>query len=187
MFVSILDFPEDFHTVVFSRLHRILCGLNQKIQAEIDSLQLQINEHLSSSTSEPTASIDLEKIRTTLNQWIDFSTPILADALIDQFILQVVVIDDNTFNWTLDLTHGTNSTQNLRMSPSQIALQLYRDKQHTSFTDTQIDTVLSHHITNPQELFSFTITADDAAAYCKSIGLKFFRKKWTDKKVIISI
>ena len=27
MFVSILDFPEDFHTVVFSRLHRILCGL----------------------------------------------------------------------------------------------------------------------------------------------------------------
>ncbi len=33
----------------------------------------------------------------------------------------------------------------------------------------------------------FIVSADEAAAYCQSIGMKFFRKKWHDKKVIVSI
>lgn len=141
---------------------------NKKLQEEIDALQIQISEQQSSCTSEATTGIDFEKIRTTLNQWIDFSRPTIADALIEQFIRQVVVIDDNTFNWTLDLTHKTVPDQTFHMVPD-------------------IDIMLSNHVADPQELLSLTITKDDAAAYCKSIGMKFFAKKWNDKTVIISI
>lgn len=34
---------------------------------------------------------------------------------------------------------------------------------------------------------TITITKEDARAYCRSIGMKFFEKKWQDKTVIISI
>ena len=42
-------------------------------------------------------------------------------------------------------------------------------------------------ITKPQTLFHFCITEADAEEYCHAIGMKFFRKKWKDKTVIISI
>ena len=122
--------------------------------------------------------IDLAQIRKTLEQWIDLSGPVVSDALIEQFILQVIVVDDNTFNWTLDLSDGTD----LWLTPSQLAQKRYYEALRG-----EEDTSLDPHLKAPKELLTLTITAEDAAAYCKAIGLKFFPKKWQDKTVIISI
>lgn len=86
----------------------------------------------------------------------------------------------DTFNWTLDLT-APSQAQTKRMKPSEIALLQYREKQ------TGRDSHLDSRITNPQTLLHFCITEADAEEYCHAIGMKFFRKKWKDKTVIISI
>lgn len=46
--------------------------------------------------------------------------------------------------------------------------------------------MLRSHIMVPHELFSFIVSADEAAAYYQSIGMQFFWKKWYDKKIIVS-
>ena len=117
-----------------------------------------------------------------MNQWIDLSTPVIPEAVIDQFILQVVVVDNDTFNWTLDFSSDMpDSAKHLR--PSEIAWQTY----HAQRTSTPIDTVLNHHISDPQTLLTLTVTEQEAQEYCHSIGMKFFAKKWHDKTIIISI
>lgn len=105
------------------------------------------------------------------------------NALIDEFVLQAVELDDNTFNFTLNLDARRDSHPNF--TASQIALQSYREK---NFPDAPscIDCALTDHILNPKELLRFTITREMAAAYCKEIGLKFFGKKWHDKTVMIT-
>lgn len=65
--------------------------------------------------------------------------------------------------------------------PSEIALLQYREKQ------TGCDSQLDSRITDPQMLLSFSITEAEAEEDCHAIGMKFFRKKWEDKAVIISI
>lgn len=154
------------------------------IRSDISILELQIKDLRTTADQQSAAfSLDFARIRETLDCWIDFSGPTISDALIDQFILQVVLIDDNTFNWTLDLSSDKGEE---RSTASQIALDLYR-QQKSAASGVPMDSMLSNHITDPHELFSFTISAEEAAAYCKSIGMKFFRKKWHDKKVIVSI
>lgn len=154
------------------------------IRSDISTLELQIKDLRTTADQQSAAfSLDFARIRQTLGRWIDFSGPTISDALIDQFILQVVSIDDNTFNWTLDLSSDKGEE---RPTASQIALDLYRQQKSTG-AGAPVDSMLSNHITDPHELFSFTISAEEAAAYCKSIGMKFFRKKWHDKKVIVSI
>ena len=49
------------------------------------------------------------------------------------------------------------------------------------------DTRLNPSISDPKEIFSFTVTEADARAYCERIGIRFFAKRWQDKQVIISI
>lgn len=154
------------------------------IRSDISTLELHIKDLRTTANQQSAAfSLDFARIRETLDRWIDFSGPTISDALIDQFILQVVLIDDDTFNWTLDLSSDKGEE---RPTASQIALDLYRQQKSAS-SGVPMDSMLSNHITDPHELFSFTISAEEAAAYCKSIGMKFFRKKWHDKKVIVSI
>lgn len=154
------------------------------IRSDISTLELHIKDLRTTADQQSAAfSLDFARIRETLDRWIDFSGPTISDALIDQFILQVVLIDDDTFNWTLDLSSDKGEE---RPTASQIALDLYRQQKSAS-SGVPMDSMLSNHITDPHELFSFTISAEEAAAYCKSIGMKFFRKKWHDKKIIVSI
>ena len=154
---------------------------SQQLHDELEHLEQQIQD-LSNRDTAADPIVDLKKIQPILNQWIDLSTPVISDALIDQFILQVVVVNDNTFNWTLDFsTDIPEAVRNL--PPSEIARQSY----HAQRTDTPIDSVLNRHITNPQTLFTFTITEQEAREYCQSIGMKFFAKKWQDKTIIVSI
>ena len=154
---------------------------SQQLHDEVEHLEQQIQD-LSNRDNAAEPIIDLKQIKSILDQWIDLSAPVIPDALIDQFILQVVVVDDNTFNWTLDFS--TDIPDAVRdLHPSQIAWQAY----HAQRTDTPIDSVLNRHITNPQALFTFTVTEQEARGYCQSIGMKFFAKKWQDKTVIISI
>ena len=154
---------------------------SQQFHDELEHLEQQIQD-LSNRDTAADPIIDLKKIQSILNQWIDLSAPVIPDDLIDQFILQVVVVDDNTFNWTLDFSMDIpEAVRNL--PPSEIARQSY----HAQRTDTPIDSVLNRHITNPQTLFTFTISNQEAREYCQSIGMKFFAKKWQDKTVIISI
>ena len=153
---------------------------NQKIETELVTLKAQLDDLEQTERSKNVSEIDIKAIQNTLNCWVDTSLPSIPEELIDEFVLQVVVIDDQTFNWTLDLT-APDSSQTKRMKPSEIALLQYREKQ------TGRDSRLDSRITNPQTLCSFSITAEEAEAYCHTIGMKFFRKKWEDKTVIISI
>lgn len=153
---------------------------NQKIETELVTLKAQLDDLEQTERSKNVSEIDIKAIQNTLNCWVDTSLPSIPEELIDEFVLQVVVIDDQTFNWTLDLT-APDSSQTRRMKPSEIALLQYREKQ------TGRDSRLDSRITNPQTLCSFSITAEEAEAYCHTIGMKFFRKKWEDKTVIISI
>lgn len=154
------------------------------IRNEISVLELQIKDlHMTAEQQSTAFSLDFARIRETLDRWIDFSGPTISDALIEQFILQVVLIDDDTFNWTLDLS---SDKKEKLPTASQIALDLYRQQQGAS-PSVPMDSMLRSHIMDPHELFSFIVSADEAAAYCQSIGMKFFRKKWHDKKVIVSI
>ena len=152
------------------------------LKEEIQQLQAQI-ELLSSQTRSQKLGIDMEEIRSTLEQWIDLSAPTVSDPIIDQFILQVVVIDDNTYNYTLDL--APQIQKNGRLRPSEIALKMYHHTRNSA--EYPIDTKLARHILDPQDVCSFSIDAHEAEAYCKQIGMRFFEKKWTDKRVIISV
>ena len=159
---------------------------NERYRNEIQSLELQISDLKTNVTDKcQNPAFDMDTIKTTLDRWIDFSEATIPDALIDQFILQVIVVDDNTFNWTLDL-FDSGSTQ--RIIPSQIAWYTYWDTQRKRENpDTPIDISLSGHITNPKTLFSFTIDKEEAAAYCQKIGMKFFASKWKNKTIIVSM
>ena len=160
---------------------------NQKLQEAAEHLKVQIRD-LESMQKEPSLPIlDLEQIRATLEQWMDLSAPTVPDALIDQFILQVVLVDDDTFNWTLDLSHPSGPFPLKRMTPSEIALALYRREHAQAEASPEEDTLLERYVSQPKELFTFQITAREAKAYCQSIGMRFFEAKWHDKTVIVSI
>lgn len=152
---------------------------NQELRQEMDALASQINDIQTQKEETKPPALDIEQIRQTLSRWVDFSGPVISEELVDQFVLQVVVVDDNTYNWTLDISADGKK----RLRPSETALQTSRAEQQ----EIPIDTVLSKHVADPQALFSFTIGKEEAAAYCRSIGMKFFAKKWADKRVIISI
>ena len=151
---------------------------NQQLQQEIVALEQQLAD-LDNSPVEKASPINMDKIKAILNQWVDLADPVIPDALIEQFILQVVVRDDNTFNWTLNLEKDPTG----RIPPREIA----RRSDYEQRSDGNIDTMLSRHITDPQTILAIRITEEQARDYCKRIGQKFFAKKWTDKTLIISI
>lgn len=158
---------------------------NQKIQAEIHQLQERIDD-LAKASACPSLGLDMAEIKRTLNRWVDFSGPTISEELIDQFILQVVVVDEDTFNWTLDLS--SHSAGERRPRPSEIALQQYRERHSSLDSDSApVDTILSRHIIDPQTILSIQVTREEAETYCHSIGMKFFGKKWRDKTILISI
>lgn len=152
------------------------------VKEEIQQLQAQV-ELLEGQSQPQKSRIDMDEIRATLEQWIDLSAPSISDAIIDQFILQVVVIDDNTYNYTLDL--APQIEKSLRMTPSEIALRMYHHNRNAAAYP--IDTKLARHILAPQDIYSFSVDAHEAEAYCKEIGMRFFARKWSDKRVIISV
>lgn len=76
----------------------------QRYTEQFEKLKQQIQD-LETSGKDDASGIDIKRIEATLNQWIDLSAPVIPEAVIDQFILQVVRgwIND-TFNWTLDFS-----------------------------------------------------------------------------------
>ena len=61
------------------------------MQNEIRVLELHIkNLHMTAEQQSAAFSLDFVRIRETLDRWIDFSGPTISDALIEQFILQVI-------------------------------------------------------------------------------------------------
>lgn len=151
---------------------------NSRLQTNIRQIDSQIDELTSASTQVPT--LDMKMIRETLDQWVDLSSPVVSESLVDQFILQVVITEKNTFNFTLDTSAASNEK---KLMPSDVATRKHIEK----VSNGRIDTGLSKHILDPQEIFSFQVTQADAKAYCEKIGMRFFAKKWENKKVIISI
>lgn len=151
---------------------------NQMLQKDIDALEQQLIDANASAESAESP-INMEKIKITLNQWMDLSGPVIPDALIEQYILQVVVEDTDVFNWTLNLDCSAAKM----IPPSEIARRQY----HEQRTNGAIDAMLSKHITNPQTVWEMVITEEQAREYCKKIGQRFFAKKWTDKTVHVSI
>lgn len=151
---------------------------NQKLQQDIDALEQQLAD-ANTPKENAESPINMEKIKATLNQWLDLSGPVIPDALIEQYILQVVVEETNVFNWTLNLDFPSAG----KIPPSEIARRQYHEKR----TEGAIDSMLSRHITNPQTVWGMLITEDHAREYCRLIGQRFFAKKWTNKMLYVSI
>ena len=76
---------------------------NQEIQQEMDALASQINDIQTQKEETKSSVLDIEQIRQTLSQWVDFSGPVISEELVDQFVLQVVAADDNTYNFFLPI------------------------------------------------------------------------------------
>ena len=151
---------------------------NQRLQLEMDGLEKQLSD-LDSGVGNPELPIDMEKIKATLNRWVDLSEPVIPDALIEQNIRQVVVEGPNVFNWTLNLDCGTTGL--IRVGESAWSQEY---KRHTNGA---IDAMLSKHIAEPQKVWGILVTEDHAREYCKLIGQRFFAKKWTDLVLYVSI
>lgn len=148
---------------------------NQRLQLELDALEKQLSD-LDSGTGSPESPIDMERIKATLNRWVDLSEPVIPDAMIEQHIRQVVVEGPNVFNWTLNLDFCTTGL--IRSGEAS------GKKQHAN---TAVDVRLSKQIPEPQKVWGILVTEDHAREYCKLIGQRFFAKKWTDKMLYVSI
>ena len=136
-----------------------------RLQDELEATQHQL-DMLRSDGIPAGPVLDIKAIRNTLEQWVDLSVPAVADELIDRFIRRVDVLNDTTYRWQMDLT-----------APEKQA------PLDAPFADILPPAPESE----PQELFRFQVTTDDAAAYCAEIHMRFFRSKWKDKTVIITL
>lgn len=160
---------------------------NNRLQQELAQLECQISDLQRVDWQKKTTMLDIESIRHTLERWVDFSGPTIDESVIDEFILQVVEVDNDTFNWTLNL-EAPEVEADTKLTPSQIALKVYREHvKGNPAKEDHLDAVLSTHITNPQTVLTITVTKEDAEQYCHSIGMRFFAKKWCDKTIIISV
>lgn len=142
------------------------------IQMKIQDMELPLKTH-----TDP--NIDLSRIRRTLSSWLDVDTPNVPDNLIEQFVRKVTVVDDNTFCWILNFP-----------CPSFKTCEEEKYSDFASFGSCQnpcssLDADSNNAKIRP--MFSFTITKDDARAYCRLIDMKFIGKRWTDKKIILAI
>lgn len=90
----------------------------------------------------------------------------MANELIDRFVRRVDVLDSETYRWQLDITEP------MREAPLDAPLT---------------DVLPPVPEAEPQEILRLQVTADDAAAYCAEVHIRFFRAKWTDKIILITI
>lgn len=131
-----------------------------KADAELETLRAQLSD-LESEALKPRKSIDLRKLSKTVNAWIAIGGTSVPDALIDQLIRRITILDKTTQRWLLDLTKpqrkGIKSDNGV-------------EKEH-----------------EPQDIFTLSITAEDAVAYCEAKGQRFFRSKWRDLNIILAI
>ena len=136
-----------------------------RLQVELEETQRQLDILQSEGASaEPT--LDISAIQATLERWVDLSGATVADELIDRFIRRVDVLDNETYRWQLDLTEP------VREAP----------------LDAPLAGILPPvPEAEPQEILRLQVTADDAAAYCAEVHIRFFRAKWTDKIILITI
>lgn len=139
----------------------------EEMNTKIASLQMKIQDFESTLPIPDSPNIDLSRIKRILNSWLDADAANVPNDLIEQFVQQVIVMDDNTFYWILNFPFPLSAS--LRSNPKPHALL---------GTD--------YESAKPKPLFSFTVTKDDARAYCRLIGMKFIGKKWTDKKIILA-
>ena len=136
-----------------------------RLQVELEETQRQL-DILQSERATPEPALDISVIKATLERWVDLSGPTVADELVDRFIRRVDVLDNETYRWQLDLTGPA------REAP----------------LDAPLDGILPPvPEAEPQEILRLQVTADDAAAYCTEARMRFFRSKWKDKVVIITI
>lgn len=136
-----------------------------RLQAELDETQRQL-DMLQSEGTDPKPVLDIRAIQATLEQWVDLSGATVANELIDRFVRRVDVLDSETYRWQLDITEP------MREAPLDAPLT---------------DILPPVPEAEPQEILRLQVTADDAAAYCAEVHIRFFRAKWTDKIILITI
>lgn len=136
-----------------------------RLREEMETTQHQLNQ-LQAETASACPALDIRAIRSTLEQWVDLSGPVVADELVDRFIRRVDVLSSTVYRWQMDLT------------PPKAQAPL----------DAPLADILPPAAEpEPRELFRFQVTADDAASYCEERHMRFFRSKWQDKTVIITV
>ena len=136
-----------------------------RLQVELEETQRQL-DLLQSEGTDPKPALDISAIKATLEHWVDLTGSTVADELIDRFIRRVDVLDNETYCWQLDLTGP------VREAPLDVPLD---------------DILPPVPEMEPQEILRLQVTADDAANYCAEAHMRFFRSKWKDKVVIITI
>ena len=76
--------------------------LREGIDNEIDMINKSLENNNSSKSSDDDLKID--KIKSTINEIVDLNNSIVDHKLINNFVTSVVPIDDNTFEWYLNLS-----------------------------------------------------------------------------------
>ena len=74
--------------------------LRSQLEKEKAQLCRQLNE---SGDQKQQTALNLRKIKNRLSSVIDISKPIIADELIDEFVEQVMPIEDNVYRWKLNM------------------------------------------------------------------------------------
>lgn len=136
-----------------------------RLREEMETTQHQLNQ-LQAETASAGPTLDIRAIRSTLEQWVDLSGPVVADELVDRFIQRVEVLSSTVYRWQMDLT------------PPKAQAPL--DTPLANILPLAADAEL-------HEIFRIQVTADNAADYCGELHLRFFRSKWKDKTVIITV
>lgn len=135
------------------------------LREEMETTQHQLNQ-LQAETASAGPTLDIRAIRSTLEQWVDLSGPVVADELVDRFIRRVEVLSSTVYRWQMDLT------------PPKAQAPL----------DTPLANILPPAAdAELHEIFRIQVTADDAADYCGKLHLRFFRNKRKNQTVIITV
>ena len=132
-----------------------------RLREEVETTQHQLNQ-LQAETASAGPTLDIRAIRSTLEQWVDLSGPVVADELVDRFIRRVEVLSSTVYRWQMDLTPPKADTPLANILPPAADAELH-------------------------EIFRIQVTADDAADYCGKLHLRFFRSKRKNQTVIITV
>lgn len=86
-------------------------SLKDTTEAELNKYMEEKSRMSELSNSESGTEFDIEKIRTVLEEALDFFKPKLDDGIIDKFVSQIIPVDNCRYRW--DLNFLPNETQSL--------------------------------------------------------------------------
>lgn len=126
----------------------------------------------------------IQVIRQVIDETIDFSQPKLPKAVIDKFVLKVVVLDNNKFRWYLKLNNISDLDEDIYLDAKVDGRKNNASAQILSGDDSlvSIHSSTGSNRRNKGEIISlgFVITYKMAQDYRYSIGKYLRKNQWGD-------